>query len=216
MTIEAVGVSLRKNGKILMPEVSITCLPGTTLAIVGPSGSGKTTLLNCLGLLQRVTDGSIHVDGEDATRWNDGKRRTFWRDKAVFIFQDYGLIEDETVAYNVTMSDPSAFSRKRKMDPRVAKTLSTVGLEGRGGDLVSGLSGGEKQRVGLARAVHKQAKYIFADEPTASLDEENRLMVADLLQSEARRGASVIIATHDDALMEACDTQLNIGRTVVA
>lgn len=210
MSVAAHEVSVSIGGRTVLPPTSFEALPGSTTALVGASGSGKTTLLNTLGLLVHPSRGSVSVDAEDTTAWKDRQRRRFWRDKAAFVFQDYGLIDEESVAYNVVMSAPPFITRRALTMPGVQEALAKVGLHGRGADQVSTLSGGEKQRVGIARAIYKQARYIFVDEPTASLDRTNREIVTSLLRGEAERGAVVVIATHDESLATACDHQLRL------
>jgi len=213
--IEAEGVSVVINGHRVISDQTVRVVPGETLALVGPSGSGKSTLLNTLGLLIRVDSGRIVVGGKDATRWSDGQRRRFWQRHAAFIFQDYGLVDDQTVEYNVLLATLPLFGVNKRNRVAVDEALSRVGLQGRGREQVSSLSGGEKQRVGLARAMFRTASVIFADEPTASLDRGNREMVSAFLRSEADRGASVVIATHDEELIAACDARLDLTPTSV-
>jgi len=124
---------------------------------------------------------------------------------SAFVYQDYGLIDDDSLAYNVTLTGPGLFRRRPRVSPRVEDILATVGLAWRALDRVSVLSGGEKQRAGVARALYKQATYIFADEPTASLDADNRHTVTRLLAEAASDGACVVIATHDEELAAHAD-----------
>lgn len=211
MELQVENVSVRIKDKTVLENVSLQASSGRTLALVGASGSGKTTLLNVLGQLQQVSSGTVKVAGRNASQWKDGPRRKFWRDHAAFIFQDYGLIDEENIDYNVALSQLSLFGSNRTKKNAIDQTLEQVGLAGRGGDRVSTLSGGEKQRVGFARAIFKSADVILADEPTASLDATNRRMVTDLLRQEAQRGATVIVATHDLDLAAACDASIEIG-----
>lgn len=211
MELQVENVSVRIKDRTVLENVSLQAPSGRTLALVGASGSGKTTLLNVLGQLQQVSSGTVKVAGRNASQWKDGPRRKFWRDHAAFIFQDYGLIDEENIDYNVALSQLSLFGSNRTKKNAIDQTLEQVGLAGRGGDRVSTLSGGEKQRVGFARAIFKSADVILADEPTASLDATNRRMVTDLLRQEARRGATVIVATHDLDLAAACDASIEIG-----
>lgn len=211
MDIKAEDIVVTIDEKNVLAGQDVHAVPGNTLALVGPSGSGKTTLLNVLGLLRRVDGGKVLVGGQDATGWDDRRRRRFWQQHAAFVFQDYGLIDDESVEYNVALSRVSVFGIPRRQREAVEGALDRVGLSGRAGEKVSTLSGGEKQRVGLARAMFRSADVIFADEPTASLDLNNRSLVTGFLQEEARRGATVVIATHDEALMGACDAKLLLG-----
>ena len=145
------------------------------------------------------------MNGTAVARWKDRDRLRFWRDTASFIYQDYGLIDEESVDYNITLTPPGLLRRKPRITPRIAEVLTTVGLEGRGLDAVSVLSGGEKQRVGIARTIYKDATCIFADEPTASLDRANRDMVTGLLRNRADAGACIVIATHDERLAGQAD-----------
>jgi putative ABC transport system ATP-binding protein len=205
MNITAEGVSLSIGGRPVLRDETLCAARGRTLALVGPSGCGKTTLLNVLGLLHRPSNGRVLANGKDTTGWKDGQRRLFWQQHAAFVFQDYGLIDDESIAYNVALSRLSLFRSLRKHKASVEEALDKVGLGGRSGEKVSLLSGGEKQRVGLARAIFRRADVILADEPTASLDHSNRELVTRFLKSEAARGATVIIATHDEHLIRVCD-----------
>lgn len=204
--LTAEGVSLRIGDRTVLAPTTLTAYPGTMTAIIGLSGSGKTTLLHTLGLLHRPTTGTVTIAGAATTRWHDGLRRRFWRDRAAFVFQDHGLIEDESAAYNVSLANPPFFPSRAARNPRVQDALRTVGLDTRAAATVATLSGGEKQRVALARALFKHATYVFADEPTASLDTTNRHRVTTLLRTTADQGAIVLIATHDETLTQACDT----------
>ena len=144
----------------------------------------KTTLLNCLGLIQPIESGSIFDKWQ---RYQSGTIRIneTWHKYATFIYQDYGIIEDETVAYNITLD---RFHVKSKA---VKNILDKVGLNGRDSELAIVLSGGEKQRIGIARAILKNASIIYADEPTASLDSENRQIVIIFIKRMFKMGQSL-------------------------
>jgi len=197
-----IGISI--NGKTIFSNISFEIHSKEMIAITGPSGSGKTTLLNCLGLIQSVNSGDILIENQNASKWKEKEKTSFWKEKAAFIYQDYGIIEDEIVSYNVTLN-------KRQAKTQVVdEILQTVGLGGRGQDMAAVLSGGEKQRLGVARAIYKKAAIIFADEPTASLDKANREMIIQLLKTCSQNGASVIIATHDERLVKECDRSIHL------
>ena len=119
--------------------------------------------------------------------------------------QDYGIIDDETVSFNVSLKK---FGNNQG---QIKEVLEIVGLQGREKDKALVLSGGEKQRLGIARAILKNASVIFADEPTASLDNSNRQIVVSLLKDCANRGAAIILATHDERLVAECDTVVRLG-----
>lgn len=211
MAIIAEHIGYEIGGHTILRDVSVDCKPGDMVALIGPSGCGKTTMLGILGLLITPSAGVITIDRRsDSETWSDARRRAFWRQKAAFIYQDYGLVEDETVAYNVTMRTRGLFSRRGEVPVGVEAALAQVGLSGRGAETVSFLSGGEKQRVGVARAIWRKARYIFADEPTASLDGPNRDMVTALLAGEAARGACVIASTHDMDLAGRCNRVVDL------
>ncbi|TKI69128.1 ATP-binding cassette domain-containing protein [Lysinibacillus mangiferihumi] len=204
MIIQTKNIGIEISGKTIFSNISLEINPNEMIAITGPSGSGKTTLLNCLGLIQSVNNGDILIENQNASQWKEKEKISFWKDKAAFIYQDYGIIEDENVSYNVTLN-------KRQAKTQVVdEILHTVGLGGRGHDMAAVLSGGEKQRLGVARAIYKKATIIFADEPTASLDQSNREIIINLLRKCSENGASVIIATHDERLVSVCDRSINL------
>ncbi|MFT3943900.1 MAG: ATP-binding cassette domain-containing protein [Ancrocorticia sp.] len=207
MKIDAKELGIRIGSRTLFEGVNLEILPGELIALTGPSGCGKTTLLNCLGLIQRPSIGEVVVDGVETGSWSDRRRTKFWKDHAAFIYQDYGIIEDQSVNYNIALSKKYSAAAKNQME----EILSIVGLSGRGKESAAVLSGGEKQRLGVARAIYKKANVIFADEPTASLDPENQELVTKLLRSCAGNGASVVIATHDSQLASSCDAQFVLG-----
>jgi len=194
------------DGRSIIDGESVVAHPGQMTALVGPSGSGKTTLLHALGLLLPVSGGNILADGNDVSRLTNSQRRKFWRDHASFVLQDYGIIDDESVEFNVTMR-----SRGGRDQDAVAAVLQRTGLEATRRELASHLSGGEKQRLALARAIYRKATVLFVDEPTASLDAENRQSVITLFREFSRAGATVIVSTHDDEMIAACDVVHRMG-----
>lgn len=216
ITLQNIGY--RVGPRLLFHDVSFKASTGEVMGLIGPSGCGKTTLLNIIGRLIDPSSGSISFDGRDVTRMTDSSRRRFWRNDCAFIYQDYGIIEDETVEFNITLAHRPwrRFLRAGKREDqgkRIKEILRMVHLEGRLRDKAAVLSGGEKQRLGIARALWKKAEIIFADEPTASLDAANRELVTDLLTGHARRGGIVFIATHDDRLMSHCDYCYDVSKS---
>ncbi|WP_159944374.1 MULTISPECIES: ABC transporter ATP-binding protein [unclassified Nocardiopsis] len=201
ITVESLTKSFGR--RTLWQDLDLTVPAGRMLALVGPSGSGKTTLLNCLGLLERPTGGRLLHQGTDLTRLGPGGQRRFRRDHLGYLFQNYALIENATVKANLDVA--------RRRGPH-AHALERVGLAGREKEKVHHLSGGEQQRVALARLMVKQPSLVLADEPTGALDEDNGRMVVDTLREMARRGCAVVIATHNDSVRDACDTVFDVGR----
>ncbi|MCD4558075.1 ATP-binding cassette domain-containing protein [Schaalia sp. lx-100] len=202
MGLEANDLSMKIGARTLFHGISLQCPNGSSLAIVGESGVGKTTLLNMLALILPTSAGSISFDGVEAQAWNERKIRKFWKEKVSFILQDAGLDDSETVGYNITLKHGLRRSHK---DEKARAAAQQVGLADRLESQIVELSGGEQRRVAIARAIYKQADYLFADEPTASLDDTNRQLVQDLLLEQVAKGATVIIATHDLTLAAACD-----------
>lgn len=202
MLIEGHNLSVSIDGREIITDESVRCEPGEMTALVGPSGSGKTTLLHALGLLLPVAGGRLRMNGEDVTGYRGGQRRRFWRDHAAFVLQDYGIIDDDTVTFNVTMGGRRGTATDGS---RLGAVLERTGLTGRADERASHLSGGEKQRLALARAIYRGASVLFVDEPTASLDADNRHMVIDLFTEFARQGATVVVSTHDEEMIAACD-----------
>lgn len=213
--VEQLGFAI--DNKRILTDVSFKAPRGSTVALIGASGSGKTTLLNCIGLLLTSSAGHIYFDGRDVTKASDRHKGRLWESDLSFIFQDYGLIDDETVAANVTLGRTPLFRKKKiSHNPRLESALSDVGLPDREGDFVTKLSGGERQRVGIARALYKQASLILADEPTASLDRANRAHIQNLLLGAATRGATVVVATHDETLASVCDVVVQLDTVTAA
>lgn len=194
------------GSRCLWRNISFSIKPGQMLALLGPSGAGKSTLLNCLGLLEPVDRGEIRVNGKDVTQFGASAARRFRRDSLGYLFQNYALVDGATVYENLEIAQKARWRRTNRQD--LEKVLDQVGLPGRGKEKVFRLSGGEQQRVALARLLVKQPSIILADEPTGALDSDNAGMVIDMLRGMASRGSSVIIATHDDNVKQCCDTAL--------
>lgn len=210
MEIDADDVTLTIDGREVVRQADLTCRPGNMTALVGASGSGKTTLLHCLGLLQPPSRGRIRADGIDTSGWRPSRRRRFWRDRAAFVLQDHGLLAEETVAFNVTMSATVLRQRVTGDLQRMRAALDQTGLKERADEPAAHLSGGEKQRLAVARAIYKRADVIYVDEPTASLDDQNRTTVIELFAERARQGCTVVISTHDDKVITACAAHFSL------
>jgi putative ABC transport system ATP-binding protein len=185
----------------LWSELSFSVGRGEMFALTGPSGAGKSTLLNCLGLLERVDSGTIQVSGRSITNLRAASRRRFRRDTLGYLFQNYALIENASVDTNLAVA-----GRREAF----ASALRAVGLEGRGQEPVYRMSGGEQQRVAVARLLIKKPTVILADEPTAALDTDNTDLVLTLLRELADGGCAVVVATHSKEVEGRCDSALNL------
>ena len=181
-------------------DITLDIAKNEFVFISGPSGAGKTTLLKLFYLGEPVSEGQILVDGINLARL-PRKRAPLLRRKFGIIFQDYKLIPTKSVYDNVALVLEAAGIKKRIIQKKVKSVLRLVGMEDRLKSYPPSLSGGEQQRIAVARAIIGDPKIILADEPTGSLDEESAEIILDLLRGVHIRGATVIIATHDKALM---------------
>jgi len=181
--------------KRALVDISLDIFRQDFLFVTGPSGAGKTTLLKLLYLGEPVSEGQILVGGMNLSRI-PRKRIPLLRRQFGIIFQDYKLISTKSVFDNVALVLEAAGIKQRIITKRVASVLRMVGLEGKETALPPSLSGGEQQRVAVARAVIHHPEVILADEPTASLDTEAASLVLQLLSKYHRRGGTVIVATH--------------------
>ncbi|HET8681214.1 MAG TPA: ATP-binding cassette domain-containing protein [Micromonosporaceae bacterium] len=209
--IEVHDITKSYGSRKLWSGLSFTVAAGEMLAVTGPSGCGKSTLLNCIGLLESVDRGRIVVAGREITGAGPGARRRFRRDTLGYLFQSYALIENATVEDNLDVAVGAGGTGRRKRTG-YESALERVGLAGRAKDMVYQLSGGEQQRVALARILLREPRVVLADEPTGALDHDNGEMVIDQLHEMCSRGCAVLIATHNDAVEQRCDTTLDIGR----
>ena len=181
-------------------DITLDIAKNEFVFISGPSGAGKTTLLKLLYLGEPVSEGQILIDGINLARI-PRKRIPLLRRKFGVIFQDYKLIPTKSVYDNVALVLEAAGAKKRLIQKKVRSVLRLVGMEDRLKSYPPSLSGGEQQRIAVARAIIGEPKIILADEPTGSLDEESAEIILALLRGVHIRGATVIIATHDKALM---------------
>ncbi len=182
--------------RTLWSDLTFELSPGEIIAVRGDSGSGKSTLLNAVGLLTKVDAGTITYAGRPmkAESWNARRKRV---ETVSFLFQDYGLVEDADVSENLDIAGrPKAFSRRRNYDA----VLERFGLSGTQDMPVYALSGGEQQRLALARLLVRPTPIILADEPTAALDETNTEVVLSALRELAEEGRIIMLATHSDTV----------------
>ena len=181
-------------------DITLDIAKNEFVFISGPSGAGKTTLLKLLYLGEPVSEGQVLIDGINLARI-PRKRIPQLRRKFGIIFQDYKLIPTKTVYDNLALVLEAAGAKNRLIHKKVKSVLRLVGMEDRLKAFPPSLSGGEQQRIAVARAVIGDPMIILADEPTGSLDEESAEVILELLRGVHIRGATVIIATHDKALM---------------
>ncbi len=179
---------------------------GEFVVIVGPSGAGKTTVLNVLGGMDTATSGSIWVDGKDIAAYSNKQRIAYRRDDIGFVFQFYNLIPNLTALENVELALQIC---KDPLDAR--QVLKEVGLEDRMANFPAQLSGGEQQRVSIARALAKNPKLLLCDEPTGALDYNTGKAILKLLQDMCReKNMTVIVITHNQAIAPMADRIIRI------
>ncbi|MEE0749107.1 ABC transporter ATP-binding protein [Evtepia sp.] len=203
--IQCVNLTKRYAKREVIKDLSFSIADGEFVCFSGKSGSGKTTLLNMIGLLEEPTSGRILFDGKEI---RGGRARIdFYRNRVGFIFQNFALVEGKTVAQNLNLVKKNC----RQDGITVEEALSQVGMEEKLYSKVYTLSGGEQQRVALARLYLKKCDIILADEPTGSLDQENAAMVMGILRKLNAKNKTVIIVTHDDEIKRQCDRILSLS-----
>lgn len=189
------------DDKVLFSDFNLTINDGEFVIFSGASGCGKTTLLNMIGAIERIDSGEIIVDGIDII--NKRNHLNYFRFKIGFLFQNFGLIDSKTVKENLKL-----IRKNCKTDLSLEEALSIVGLKEKLNKKVYTLSGGEQQRVAMARLMLKKCDIILADEPTGSLDKDNAEAVLSVLKQLNEQGKTIILVTHDENIK-------NIGKRVI-
>jgi len=183
-----------------LSKVDLDVARGEMVAIVGPSGSGKTTLLNCLSGLERIDEGEILIDGTDLATMKDDARTEFRARSMGFVFQAFNLLPVLSAVENVEIPMLLIGTGAREARRRAVETLEQVGLAPRADHRPDQLSGGEQQRVAVARALVHQPAVVWADEPTGNLDSESSAAVMELFRSLNQDGQTIVMVTHDQRI----------------
>ena len=198
------------NENNVLEGISLTVGDRDFAVILGASGSGKSTLLHVMSGLERPNGGSVTYDGVEITRLSDAELTRFRRENVGFIFQQYYLLPNMTVEQNVRMGAELAENRDYQ------EMIAAVGLADKLKSYPSALSGGEQQRVAVARALAKKPKYLFLDEPTGALDEATGRLVLDYIdQMQKCYGFAVIMVTHNQNIAEMANTVIKMNSGVV-
>lgn len=191
---------------VAVDEISFEIAKGEFVVIVGPSGAGKTTVLNILGGMDKATSGNVYIDGENIAKYNNRQLTAYRREDIGFVFQFYNLVPNLTALENVELALQIC---REPLDARTV--LEDVGLSDRLKNFPAQLSGGEQQRVSIARALAKNPKLLLCDEPTGALDYQTGKAILKLLQDMCReRGMTVIVITHNSALTPMADRVIHI------
>ena len=200
--LELKNITKRYGSLYALDNVSLSIDKGEWIAIMGPSGSGKSTMMNIISCMDKPTEGQVIFDGRDITK--DGRRKLteFHRDKIGLVFQQFHLINYLNAVENVMIAQ---YYHSMPDEKEALEALERVGLKDRAKHLPSQLSGGEQQRVCIARALINSPELILADEPTGNLDEANENIVLDLFRQLHKEGTSLIVVTHDPEVGEVAE-----------
>ena len=196
-----------------LDNVSINVEKGEWVAIMGPSGSGKSTMMNIIGCMDKPSLGEVLLDGKDISRESPKSLTTIRRDKIGLIFQQFHLVNYLTAVENVMVAQ---YYHSLPDEKEAMAALERVGLGERARHLPSQLSGGEQQRVCVARALINHPEVVLADEPTGNLDEANENIVLDLFRQLHREGTTLIVVTHDPEVAEAAQRTIVLEHGRVA
>ena len=193
-----------------LDDVSFTVPKGQMAAVIGPSGSGKSTLLHILGGVDRLTSGTVYLDGQDVYKQNNTNLAIFRRRQVGLIYQFYNLIPVLSAEENITL--PMIMDGRKPDKKRLDDLLKLLDLEQRRAHLPSQLSGGQQQRVSIGRALFSEPAVILADEPTGNLDSKNSAEIVSLLrQSNREYKQTMIIITHDENIALQCDRVMTLA-----
>ena len=217
IALRGVSKTVQSGGHPLtiLHPLDLTVPAGECLAIVGPSGSGKSTLLGLIAGLDSPSTGSILIDGVEITRLSEDELARLRGEKVGFVFQFFHLVPSLTALENILV--PMEIAGRKDARTRAQALLDEVGLHDRGHHYPSQLSGGEQQRIAIARALANDPPLILADEPTGNLDSNNGRLILDLLlQVRQSRRATLVLVTHDPSVAAIADARLTLrdGRPV--
>ena len=193
----------------VLKDIDVTMEAGNWLTITGPSGSGKTTLMRCLSAIERPDTGQLTIGQLDAMTASEEERRSFRRNHVGYIFQDYQLFDQFDVLTNV-MIPLLPYEPRETVEKKAKELLETVGLLQRKTHMPSQISGGEKQRTAIARALMNDPQLILCDEPTGSLDLDSRNQIMEILREQHQQGVTIVLVTHDQQLAEYGDLQFEL------
>ncbi|WP_131042927.1 putative bacteriocin export ABC transporter [Clostridioides difficile] len=198
--------------KEVFNNINLEIKKGEMLAIAGKSGAGKSTILNIIGLLDKADSGKVELFGNDATNLSRRNKEILLRNKISYLFQNFALIESETISKNLDVA--LYYSKMNKKDKELLKlrVLKDLDLEISLNKKIYSLSGGEQQRIALARILLKPSELILADEPTGSLDSKEREKILSTLQLLNDNGKTIVIVTHDDIVANICSRTINLDK----
>ncbi|MDO5040083.1 putative bacteriocin export ABC transporter [Clostridium sp.] len=206
--IQLQNISKSYKDKNIFENFNLSINKGDFISIIGESGSGKTTLINIMGLLEKPTEGNVIIN--NITNPNNKESLMLQRNSFGYLFQNYALIENETVEKNLKIALKYNKDKNKNKIELINHVLKLVELENYNKKKIYELSGGEQQRISLARIMLKKCEIIFADEPTGNLDKKNRDIVFNILKDLNEKGKTIILVTHDKELSNKCDKTINL------
>jgi len=210
--IEMHNIKKAYDSHIVFDEVSLSIQEGDRVAIIGRSGSGKSTLLNIIGLLDKPTSGKYLLNGKENISIYSSSARKILRDKIGYLFQNYALLENETVETNMKIA--MRYGKYKDKEASISEALDLVGLNATERRKIHTLSGGEQQRIALARLLVKPCSLILADEPTGNLDEDNTEIIMNLLLSFSKKGKTIVMVTHNQSVLHHFNKVINLDEFV--
>ncbi|MBL9076648.1 MAG: ABC transporter ATP-binding protein [Planctomycetes bacterium] len=218
VTLRDVHKSVREGATVrpILTGVDLTVARGEAVAILGRSGSGKSTLLNLIAGIDEVDRGTVHTAGLDVTAAGERARAALRAERVGFVFQSFHLLPTLTVAENIALPLELAHRDAAAIPGRTAELLARIGLADRARAFPDVLSGGEQQRIAVARAVAPRPQVLLCDEPTGNLDDAAAALVLDLLDSVRREvGCALVLVTHSRQAAAFCDRQLRLDHGVL-
>ena len=200
--LRATNIVKKLGGKTILNDVSLDVHKGDVKVVIGPSGAGKSTFLQCLNYLLPPDSGDIWLEGKKVNA-RDTRELCALRQQVGMIFQDFQLLHDRTVYRNLRfVLKATGWTDNEKIDRRIIEVLAEVGMSDKAEKMPSELSGGEQQRIAIARALLNKPKIIIADEPTGNLDPETAASIVSLLQAASKEGTAVVMSTHNVHLID--------------
>lgn len=196
----------------ILSNINLTVEKGEMVAIVGESGSGKTTLLNLIGLIAKKDRGEIQLFNKKNIAIHSKEAMLLRRSKIGYLFQNYGLVEDESVMWNLLLALEYKKMSKKEKKTRINDLLKDFGLTHLSEKMIYQLSGGEQQRIAVIRLLLQESELVLADEPTASLDEENEKMILNYLQLLREQGKTIVVVTHNKEILNHFTRIINLNQ----
>jgi putative ABC transport system ATP-binding protein len=211
IVIELENIQKNYKKRVVLKEINLTIKKGETVAVVGKSGKGKSTLLNIIGLIEQPTAGRVKINETEVKNFNSKKAKNLRAFKLDYLFQNFALVDDETIEENILLGLKRKKIAKAEKKAKIHSALGKVGLENREKEKIFNLSGGEQQRVAIARLLSRNNDIILADEPTGSLDDETKKEILKNLEIIKKdENKTLVIVTHDKEVAVWCDRVIEL------